>query len=226
MAYRDELDAAHGRVRALEAELSTVRGELALIKAGRDGALVRADRQALTQVRAGASGRWLGGPARWRAARSWAGSLDATAFEDLVEVIRNHTGDLGRTEIMKRSLLWASSTVQSGVGPFLTVSVRAREGEVVLEVVDHLGNLIGVVYGGIGGGVGGGGVVVPILVSSAVPVLGPAVFAAWFGGVYLGCRLLTRRLARRRIARACALFDELGQEIEARLAGAPVTGTP
>jgi len=220
MSYRDDRDADQARIEALEVELASARDRIAELEGKQS--------ESLALVTAGSRDLALGGPKtpaiRWFGARL---KLDLTRrfdralandhFEDLVERIRAMTGDPGRTDLLRSSLTWRSSTPEHSAGPKIMVSVVVRNGATTLTVNDRLGQLAGALYGGIGGGVGGGGITAPILASIAVPVLAPVFIAGWLGGVYLMVRKLYKRSARRRAETVQRLFDALVDDITAKL---------
>jgi hypothetical protein len=214
VTYRDDLDAAQARVTALEQELASTRTRLAEAEDRRSHALVLAEQDvALALAGGGRAARVFGGPLRVRLERTFSGELDPASFEDLIELIRTTTKDAGRSELMKASLLWTSSSPPNGVGPFLTVMVSSKRGQVTMSVEDRFGNTAGIVYGAVGGGIAGGLAVLPIMATVAIPVLGIALIPVWLGGAVLGCRALYRRATRKRTKQAHQLFEQLGDEI-------------
>lgn len=220
MTYRDDRDADQARIAALEAELTHARERIGELEGKRSQALVLAGSRelAISGKPATASARWFGAPLKLQLSRTFGGALAAEHFEGLVERIRAMVDDPGRTELMRSSMSWWSTADgQRGVGPFLTVTVTARDNVTVLTATDRLGQLAGVLYGGIGGGVGGSGLVAPIFASIAVPVLAPVFVLGWLGGVYGGVRAIFRRAARRRAEALQVLFEALAQDITAKL---------
>jgi hypothetical protein len=148
-----------------------------------------------------AAQRWLGAPTKLELERTFEGSFPAERFEDLVEQIRDITRDRGRTELMRSSVAWWSSSSERSVGPFTCVTVTVKDGKTVVRVTDKLGQLAGGLFGGLGGGLGGGGISAPIFATIAVPVLAPLFFGAWLGGTYALARTLYTRSAKKRAQR-------------------------
>ena len=215
MTYRDDRDADQARIAALEGELAHAKQRIAELEGNRAQALVLASKSAL--AKSTASRRWLGAPTKLELARRFEGTYPLDHFEDLIETIREHTGDRGRTELLRSSFAWWPSTSERGLQPFTSVTVTVKDGATTLTVADRLSGLAGAIYGGGGGGVGGGLMMVPIGATIVAPYLAPVFFAGWFGAIYAGCRALYRRSARKRAERLQTLFDRLEREIAARL---------
>jgi hypothetical protein len=218
MTYRDDRDADQARIAALELELARARDRIAELEGKNAQALVAVGtRDLVTGGRPSRAVRWLGARLELELTRRFDRMLPAEHFDDLVERIRSITRDPGRTNLLRTSVSWSSSTPHTGTGPFMTVTVTARDNATVLTVNDRLGQLAGALYGGVGGGVGGGGITAPILASIAMPVLAPLLIAGWLGGVYFGVRALFIRAARRRAAMLQRVFDALVEDITAKL---------
>ena len=201
MTYRDDRDADQARIQALEGQLAAANERIAQLEGKREQALVRAsgDRQPSAQ-------RWLGAPTQLELERTFEGTFPAERFEDLVEQIRELTRDRGRTELLRSSVAWWSSTSERSIGPFLCVTVTVKDGKTIVRVTDKLGQLAGAIHGGIGGGIGGGGLIAPIAATIAMPILAPVVFGAWFGGCYALARALYKRKAKRRAQQLQQVF--------------------
>jgi hypothetical protein len=220
MSYRDDRDADQARIDALELELARARDRIAELEGKQS--------ESLALVVAGSRDLAIGGPKtpaiRWFGARlkldlvrRFDRPLSNEHFEDLVERIRAMTGDPGRTDLLRASLTWRSSTPEHSAGPKIMITVVVRDGATTLTVNDRLGQLAGAFFGGIGGGVGGGGITAPILASVAVPVLAPVFIAGWLGGVYFMVRKLYKRAASRRAETVQRLFDALVDDITEKL---------
>jgi hypothetical protein len=223
MIYRDDRDADQARIASLEGDLARAQERIDELEGKRSKALVLASAHALTPAGKATtlSTRWFGAPLKLELSRTFEGALAAEHFEDLVEKIRLLVDDPGRTELMRSSMSWRSSTERGrGVGPYFTFTVTGRDGVTVLTATDHLGTLAGALYGALGGGVGGGASAAPIFASIAVPVLTPVFVLAWLGGIYGGIRAVFRRAARRRAAKLQTVFDALAAEIDSKLATA------
>lgn len=224
MTYRDDRDADRARITALEAELAGANKKIAQLEGKHELALVRAGDGAIALTgQPTASKKWLGAPIELELEREFDGAYPVDKFEDLIDPIRQIVREPGRTEILKSSLTWSSSTGPKALGPFLVVTVSVRDiaarPKTRLAVTDKLGQLAGAVYGGVGGGVGGGTVFLPLALGlTFVPVLAPVFVTAWLGGTWFGCRALYKRAARRRAAQLQRIFDALVTEIEAEIA--------
>jgi hypothetical protein len=220
MSYRDDRDADRARIEALEIDLARARDRIAELegKQSESLALVAAgSRDLAVGGPVTPAMRWFGARLRLELMRRFDGALAGEHFEDLVERIRAITGDPGRTDLLRASLAWRSSTPEHSAGPKIMVTVVVRDGATTLTVNDRLGQLAGALYGGVGGGVGGGGITAPILASVAVPVLAPVFIAGWLGGVYFLVRRLYKRSARRRAETVQRLYDALVDDITAKL---------
>jgi hypothetical protein len=220
MSYRDDRDADQARIAALERELAETRDKLEVLEGRRTQALVLATRGALVASAAPSAVTRVFGPGTLRLARRFDGAFPAARFEQLVDRIRELTGDPGRTEVLNASLTWFASRGDRSTGPHRIVTVAVRDGVTTLTVSDRLGALRGGIYGGVGGGVGGGGLSLPIMAATYVPMLAPVFLLGWLGGVFLGTRALYLRLVRRRAEELQQLFDALVGDIDRALGGA------
>lgn len=220
MTYRDDRDADQARIVALEAELTTAKRRIDELEGTRSQALVLASGGALaaTGRPTTRAAKWLGAPTSLGLSRVFSGTYPAEKFEELVDVIREVTGDRGRTELMRSSMTWWASSAERGAGPFTMITVAIKDGVTTLTATDRLGQLAGAYYGGIGGGVGGGAVAVPIVATLLMPVLAPVLFGAWLGGTYALCRSLYKRSAKKRAEQLQMLFDRVGTAVAAELA--------
>jgi hypothetical protein len=158
VSYRDELDAAHARIAALETDLARTQRELTEAKGG---ALVKVSGgdQALVRGNAGgqAAPRWLGAPAQLRFERELDGECPADAHTEMIELMRRAFGVAGTTTVLPGSLAWSIAGGQNNLTPTVNIYVTARRGKTKLTLEQRLGQTIGAIYGGVGGGVGGGG---------------------------------------------------------------------
>lgn len=225
MTYRDDRDADQARIVALEADLTAARRRIDELEGSRSQALVLASGGALAPsgkptTRAA---KWLGGPTQLGLSRVFQAAYPAEKFEELVDVIRDVTGDRGRTELMRTSMTWWASSAERGTGPFTMITVAIKDGVTTLTVTDRLGQLAGAYYGGIGGGVGGGGLALPIGATLLMPVLAPVIFGAWLGGAYALCRMLYKRSAKKRAEQLQMVFDRVAAAVAAEVAGAAAT---
>jgi hypothetical protein len=216
MSYRDDRDADQARIAALETELAAAKKRIDELEGNRSQALVLAGGGALATAGASqpAAQKWLGAPTELGFSRTFGAEFPKDRFEDLVDAIREITGDRGTTELMRSSVSWSSSTSEKSIGPFINVVVTVKNGVTKLEVRDRLGQLAGGIFGGVGGGVGGTAIIAPIAATVAMPLLAPVAFAAWLGGTYWGCRALYKRSAKKRAMRLQAVFDKVLAAVE------------
>jgi hypothetical protein len=227
VSYRDDRDADQARIAALEDELASAnkriaelegRHEKALVLAGQSDLVHDAGRDGLPANTRSAASTWLGAPLELAASREFDGEFPTARFEDLIEPIRAIVRDPGRTEVLRSSLTWTTSTGHKQMGPFLVVSVSVKKGVTKLAVSDRLTQAAGAVYGGIGGGVGGGTIVAPLALGMAtMPVLTPVLVVGWLGAAWFGCRRIYKRMARKRATQVQQIFDALAAEIESAL---------
>jgi hypothetical protein len=215
--YRDDREADQARIDSLEGELAAANARIAELEGKRSQALVLAGSKDITPSgkATSAAAKWFGAPLKLELSRVWDKEFPAEKFEELIDLIREITGDNGRTELLKTSMTWSSAPAQgkNGVGPFIEVRVSVRDGKTRLEVKDRLGQLAGVIFGAIGGGVGGGLIMAPIGASIALPILTPVFVVTWLGGFYVGLRKLFRSRARKRAEKLQTVFDRVEAEI-------------
>lgn len=219
--YRDDREADQARIDSLERQLAEATTKIAELEGKRSQALVLAGSKdiAPSGKPTTAAAKWLGAPLKLELIRTWDNEFPVDKFEDLVDVIRELTGDNGRVELLKSSMTWSSSsTNQKGTGPFIEIRVSVRDGKTRLEVKERLGQLAGVIYGAIGGGVGGGALMAPIgLGLVTMPVLIPVFVAGWLGGFYGALRKLYKSRAQKRAEALQRLFEQLDAEIAKKL---------
>ncbi|HUS29650.1 MAG TPA: hypothetical protein VMZ53_14150 [Kofleriaceae bacterium] len=213
--YRGDREADHARIASLEGELAQANARIAELEGKRSQALVLAGSKdlAATGKAKTASAKWFGAPLKLELTQTWDTEFPLDKLEDLLDVIREATGDSGRVELLKTSMTWWSSSPEKGTGPFIEVRISVRDGKTRLEVKDRLGQLAGVIYGAIGGGVGGGAIMLPIGASIAVPILAPVFALAWLGGGYFGLRKLFKSRARKRAESLQRVFERVSAEI-------------
>jgi len=219
--YRDDREADQARIESLERELSEAQTKIAELEGKRSQALVLAGSKDLAPSgkATSAAAKWFGAPLKLELSRVWDKEFPVDKFEELIDVIREVTGDNGRIELLKTSMTWFSSASdrKNGTGPFIEVRVSVRNGQTRLEVKDRLGQLAGVIFGAIGGGVGGGAIMAPIGASILVPYLAPVFAVAWFGGFYFALRKLFKSRARKRAEALQSVFDRVDAEISKTL---------
>ncbi|HEY1810902.1 MAG TPA: hypothetical protein VGG74_01010 [Kofleriaceae bacterium] len=217
MTYRDDRDADQARIAALEGELRDAKQRIAELDGTRSQALVVVESGKLVATAStSTAAKIFGGPRLLRQFRRYDRALSREHFEHLIERAREVTGAMGRSELLRTSVMWMRGNDNSA-GPSQTVTVVVRDGTTTLQVTDRLGPLAGALYGGVGGGLGGGGLAIPIVLTTAMPVLAPVFFTAWFGGVFGLTRTLFKRGVRGRAIQLQALFDALAADIDAAL---------
>ena len=223
MSYRDDRDADQARIATLEAELAQSKARVAELEGRQAQALVAASGGALVPgATPSKAKRWLGAPMKLHFERRFEGAFPTDAFEDLVEQLRAITGDRGRTEVMKSSMYWTTSSQERGVGPFISVTLKVKDGVTTLEVSDRLGQLAGVVYGAFGGGFAMAPIAGAVAASMAVPLLAPVFAIGMIGGFYGGLRAIFKRSAKKRAIKLQQVFDLLVAEVGKRVELSPV----
>lgn len=220
--YRGDRQADQARIESLERELASANSKLAELQGKRSQALVLAGSKDLAPSgkATSAAAKWFGAPLKLELTRTWDGEFPVDKFEDLIDFIREITGDNGRVELLKTSMAWSSSSTMQpkGSGPLIEIRVSVRDGKTRLEVKDRLGQLAGIIYGAIGGGVGGGAIMIPIgLGMMTMPALVPVFLAGWFGGFYGGLRTLYKSRARKRAEALQRMFEQVEAEIAKKL---------
>ena len=209
-------------------------------EAGIDSALVRraAHEIARPPVVASQHNAFLGGPVSLLFETVLDGEIDTAVYEDLVQVMREQTGDVGEVSILGRSLAWSSRVhhPQKGGAPrALQLSASVRGGQTSVRLEEGLGNLAGGLFGGVVGGVGGGAITLPIfagialsgLVGIPAGLLSPVLGVAWVGGVYALVRRGYGSLARKKESQLKEAFDRIvaiGESALVPLALSPAEG--
>ena len=217
--YRGDRHADQARIDSLEDELATATARIAELEGKRSQALVLAGSKDLAPSGKAttAAAKWFGAPLKLELTRSWDKEFPIEKLEELIDLIREITGDNGRVELLKTSMSWTSSSREKGVGPFINVRVTVRNGTTKLEVTDRLGQLAGVWFGAGVGGVGGGSITAPIFIGIAtMPVLIPVFVVGWIGSFYLGARKLFKRGARKRAEKLQKTFEAVEAEIASK----------
>ena len=145
--YRGDRAADQARIEALERELSNAQGKIAELEGKRSQALVLAGSKDLSPSgkATSTSAKWFGAPLKLELTRTWDREFPVDKFEELIDLIREITGDNGRVELLKTSMTWYSSTQPKGTGPFIEVRISVRNGQTRLEVQDRLGQLAGAI---------------------------------------------------------------------------------
>jgi hypothetical protein len=210
VAYRDDLDAAHKRIEALQHELAGARREL-----GESRALVRMDRRELARAESDrARSRWLGAPTRVGRSRELDVAAPESCYLDIVEYLEEQFEITGRTSTLLGRLEWVTTPPSSGTGPFVTVTVTVTDGKTTVRAEERTTTLAGAIFGGVGGGIGGGAIMAPGALFFVNPVLGAAALPLWLAGVYFSCRRIYKRTVRKRALRIEEAVDDIAEIIE------------
>jgi hypothetical protein len=207
MSYRDDIEAAHARIAALEEELARTRAEVAALKGDQKHALVVASATAMEHVpRQRTAARWLGAPTVLVFSETIDGEIGEEVYSKLVECMRRELGS-GQVSSFKDTVTF--STFSPGRGD-VSVDITSRGGRTTIRAEERLGRVAGGIFGGIGGGAGGGAMVGIAAATSAVaPMLVPLAVAGWLGTVFVVSRLSYRAIARRRARRLQRVVTEL-----------------
>jgi hypothetical protein len=207
MSYRDDTEAAHARVAALEEELARTRAELAALKGDQKHALVVASATAMQQVpRQRAAARWLGAPTVLVFSETIDVEIGEALYSKLVEHMRRELGS-GQVSSFKDTVTF--STFSRGATD-VSIDITSGGGRTTIRAEERLGRVAGGLFGGIGGGAGGGGMGPIIVGASAVaPALVPLAVAGWLGTVFVVSRFSYRAIARRRARRLQRIVNEL-----------------
>jgi len=205
--YRDELEASRARMESLEAELRAARSEVQELRDRQSHALAMAERGGLRRGNGRSlAARWSGAPIKLSFEHKLFGELPTSAHAELIECIRDHTDNVGTSNILHGSLAWTSSGQ-----PPIHLTITARDGETKIRVSASLGYLAGAIYGGVGGGAGGGLMIAPIFASLWWPGLAVLIIPSWIGGWYSICRKLYKGVATRHAQRLQDLADDLAE---------------
>lgn len=205
MSYRDDLDAAHERIKALERELESTRAELA-----QSTALVKAEHSALVASDENPKvSRLLGAPTRLAHEREVEGVAPESSYIEIVDYLGREFDVGGRTSTLAGRLEWTTSVQSNGIGPFISVTVTSLEGRTTIRIHERLGQLAGAIFGGVGGGVGLGGIMAPGALFMVNPILGAVALPVWLGGSWLGCRWMYRHSVKKRDRKLAEALDEI-----------------
>lgn len=216
--FRNDRDADHARIAALEAQLAESNARVEQLEAHRSHALVLATPATLAaSTKRSVPERLAGAPLTLELRRTFAGALSADHFETLVDRIRALTGERGRTEMLRASFTW-TSVPERRRDAKTTVTLTVRDGSTELVVDERLTRVANGTFGPIVGGTSGIGFVLGTVVGFAInPVIGIASAAAFYGSTYTGARALYRRTAKKRAEKLQQLFDALGDEVDRAL---------
>jgi hypothetical protein len=208
MSYRDDAEAAHARIAALEEELARAHAELAALKGDQKHALVVASAAAMQQVpRQRAAARWLGAPTVLVFSETIDAEIGEEVYSKLVEHLRRALGS-GQVSSFKDTVTF--STFSRGSATDVSIDITSRGGRTTIRAEERLGRVAGGMFGGIGGGAGGGAMVPIVVGASAVaPALVPLAVAGWLGALFVVSRVSYRAVARRRARRLQRIVGEL-----------------
>src|SRR6185369_3877863 len=98
--YRGDRQADQARIDALEGELASANSRIAELEGKRSQALVLAGSKDLAPSGKAttAAAKWFGAPLKLELTRTWNKEYPIDKFEELIDVIRELTGDNGRVE--------------------------------------------------------------------------------------------------------------------------------
>ncbi|HEY2744126.1 MAG TPA: hypothetical protein VGL86_05875 [Polyangia bacterium] len=207
MSYRDDIEAAHARVAALEEELARTRAELAALKGDQKQALVLASATAIELApRQRSAARWLGAPTVLVFTETIDGAIGDEVYSKMLEHLRR---EFGRAQASSFKDTVTFSTL-SHRGKDVSIDVTSTGGRTTIRAEERLGPIAGGIFGGFGGAVGGGGMAGVVAATAAVaPALIPVAIVGWVGGLFVVSRFSYRAVARRRARRLQRLVAEL-----------------
>ncbi len=215
MSYRDDRDADHARIGALESELAAATQKIDQLEGKRSQALVLAGSATPALAKSAAHRtRWFGAPSKLALKRTFEGTVPHERLEELVELIRARTGEQGRSELMPTSLSWSS---ENETGAQQLITVRVKDGTTQLELGADLPSARPFVILPMTGAVFGPWLVV---VLGAPVVLASTVVLGAVGSLYAVLRRAYKRNAQKQAERLQALDEALSSSIERELAPA------
>lgn len=198
--------------------------ETAAAEAGIDAALVR---RAAAELRTRhdtpeVSGGGVFGPTALVYERRVPGTIDATAWEEVLSEIRRRTKMDGSVEQLGKELVWTSAK-RGGPARDVRVVVSARRGRTIVRVEERTGGLAGGIFGGIMGGLfpAGLGWIIPVCIAALeLPILIPLLIVAWVAGSYWLSRTIYRTVLEPRQRELVALAEGVTETV-AELAALP-----
>lgn len=195
MTYRDEAEVHRARIDELEARVAELEAENAALKASP------------THV-TGEPNPLLGAPTRLSIEREVAVTLDASAFEEMLDTARAAVGAVGEGTVVGNTMTFRA--FEPGSARMTELVVRLQPGKVCIRAHESLGNLAGALFGGLLGGLGGGGLglLVPLAIWLARPLTAPIVLL-WLIGVYALTRWAFRRAAVTRARGMSSMVDAI-----------------
>lgn len=214
MSYRNDNEAAHARIAALEEELARTRAELAALEGDQKHALVVASATAMQQVpRQRAAARWLGAPTVLVFSETIDGEIGEEVYSKLVECMRR---ELGRGQVSSFKDTVTFSTFSRG-GTDVSIDITSGGGRTTIHAEERLGRVAGGMFCGLGLGVGGGSMLPIVAGTSAIaPALVPLAVGGWLGALFVVSRVGYRAVARRRARRLQRMVNRLAAVVRSR----------
>lgn len=170
-------------------------------------------------------GGTAGAPDALALQRVVAGEVPASAFDALVEAIRDATGMAGQTTVMGRGFTWTSGVAGHPAPPrALTLAVTAVQGRTVIRADESLAQVASAYLGtGVASAlIGGFGMVAAASGDPSAGVIAAAV--AWAAGSLLAAGRLQGRAADRRRQELAELLDRIAGHAEVLISRPGETG--
>lgn len=179
------------------AELESAAADLGIPESAVARAIDHPDEEG--EIEEDAKGSWfLGGKTRMVLERELPCEPTHSQREDLLDEIRDVTGDVGTIESLGNTLVWHATPTQNRNASTLSVRMRFRDGRTRVVMEQRLlGQAIGLFVGlGVGGGIGPmGGYIALIAKIGALGLVAPLV---WIPMMLLLARTIFSAMARRR----------------------------
>lgn len=153
---------------------------------------------------------FLGAPRRLLYEVDLAGEPSDDEREDLLDMIRTVTGEMGQMQVIGKSITWQTMTSQ-GRGRQLSVRLRSRPGRTRVVVEESLSPLATGLFVGIGVGAGVGPLGGYIAAIAKLGVIGLLVPLVWIPAMLLLARGIHVHVARKRESQLLELLLRLEQ---------------
>ena len=181
------------------AELTSAAADLGIPESAVARAIDHPDEEG--EIDDAAKGSWfLGGKTRLVVERELPCEPTQAQREDLLDEIRDITGDVGTTESLGNTLVWHSTQTRNTTRT-LSVRMRFRDGRTRVVMEERIaGQAVGLFVGlGVGGGIGPMGAYIALI--AKIGVLGLVVPLVWIPLMLLLARTIFSGMARRRAIR-------------------------
>lgn len=126
------------------------------------------------------------------------GELPASLREDVVDALHAHMGDVGRAQVVGKTLTWTPTPSMQGQQRQLTVTLRTRDGKTRVRIEENLQQLYLGFQLGLGLGLGFG--LGSSLAAGVAVALKSVVFGVGFGVLILIASMLLARIMYRVVA--------------------------